>query len=68
MMRYGQVAALCASLLPLPAFAQGSLAAPDSQPAWTTSASLWLGYNCSFGERIVLSKRLPCPIRFAEWA
>ena len=93
MMRYGQVAALCASLLPLPAFAQDNLAAPDSQPAWTASASLfaywpsdddnyrspsvsadrgrlhlegrynyeslntaslWLGYNSSFGDTVAV--------------
>ena len=53
MMRYGQVAALCASLLPLPSFAQGSLGAPDSQHAWTASASLWLGYNRSYREEVL---------------
>jgi hypothetical protein len=41
MMRYGQLAALCASLLPLPAFAQEDLPVPGSQPAWTASASLF---------------------------
>ncbi len=93
MMRYGQLAALCASLLPLPAFAQEDLPAPGSQPAWTASASLfaywpadddnyrspsvsvdrdnlhlegrynyeslntaslWLGYNYSFGDTVAV--------------
>ena len=93
MMRRGLFVIFCVGLLPLPTFAQGNVAAPDSQPAWTASASLfaywpsdddnyrspsisadrdrlhlegrynyeslgtaslWLGYNYSFGDTVAV--------------